>query len=103
MKLSINMGLGLALKEIRSRTKRKQNEVAKEAGISVSYLCMLEAGSREPTISVLNKIAKVYGLPWQALVWLSFDKKASKKINCQSFFKAEMVVNDFINELIHQD
>ncbi|MGQ0778426.1 MAG: helix-turn-helix domain-containing protein [Pseudonocardiales bacterium] len=52
------------------RLDRKKNtvNVATLAGITVRYLEMIEAGTRTPTLHVLEKIAKVLGVRTAALL-----------------------------------
>lgn len=94
------MDVGLALREIRKRSEKKQQDVADEAGISVAYMSMIENGSRLPTISVLKKISQVYGVPLPAILWLGIPPKEVKK-NTQAFHRANLYINDYINELLY--
>jgi transcriptional regulator with XRE-family HTH domain len=48
------------LRTTRSWTKR---ELAERAGISYGYLWRLEAARQDPTLSVLEKLAKAFKVP----------------------------------------
>lgn len=45
-----------------------QSDVAREAGISVSFLSLLERGRREPTLKVLRKLARSLRAPFGLLL-----------------------------------
>ena len=46
----------------RSRRKVSQQEVAEKAGLSVSYISMLERGERTPPLETLEVLAKALGV-----------------------------------------
>lgn len=50
--------LKLYIREIREKKGLSQNKLSKLSGVSSSHIGYLENGEREPTISVLYKIAK---------------------------------------------
>ena len=61
---------------VRSRRGLSLAELAKRADCSVSYLSMLEKGSRQdPTISTITKIAGGLGVPLGILLFLGADKE----------------------------
>lgn len=67
---------GEFLKRIRENRKKTLREVEQEAGVSNAYLSQVERGKRNiPTIKILNKLAKVYGVPVSDLT-----KKAEEEI-----------------------
>ena len=47
------------LRDLRLKRKLSQQDVAKKAGLSVSYISMLERGQRTPPLETLEVIAKV--------------------------------------------
>lgn len=52
----------LNLKLIREEKLLQQKEVAKKAGISNSYYCLIESGFRRPSPPVAQKIATALGV-----------------------------------------
>ena len=50
--------LGMKLKEVREARGMKQDAVAKKALITREYLSRLEAGRYDPTVGVLQRLAK---------------------------------------------
>ena len=52
------------LREIRKENNFTMKQVAKKSGISESAYCFIERGSRNPSVNVAKKIAKVLGFNW---------------------------------------
>ena len=53
--------LGEAVKRLRGFAAKTQGTLAKEAGVSSTYLSMIEKGLRTPDLGTLAKIAKALG------------------------------------------
>ena len=56
--MTINKQLGARLRYLRQQKNMTIEGLALEAEINRNYLCDLERGTRNPTVVVLNKIAK---------------------------------------------
>ena len=56
--MTINKQLGARIRYLRQQKNWSMEDLALEAGINRNYLCDLERGSRNPTVNILNKIAK---------------------------------------------
>ncbi len=56
--MTINKQLGARIRYLRQQKNWSMEDLALEAGINRNYLCDLERGSRNPTVNVLNRIAK---------------------------------------------
>lgn len=68
------MNIGHAIKLCRQQRKLTQTELADRAGVSVSYLSLLERGERsDPGLSSLEKIAKGLDIPMTILLFLATD------------------------------
>ena len=52
------------LKEIRKKQRYSQREIAEMAGISQSYFCFIEKGSKAVKVETAMKIAKALDFPW---------------------------------------
>ncbi len=57
------MGIGKAIKLIRTASGLKQKEVAKKLGVTSNYLSLIESGRREPSVSLLKRLATVLHVP----------------------------------------
>ena len=60
--MDINKHLGMRIKYLRSLRKWSQEDLALEADINKNYLSDLERGSRNPTVKVVEKIAKAFNI-----------------------------------------
>jgi transcriptional regulator with XRE-family HTH domain len=56
------------LRLVRLQRKLSQEALAGKAGISVSYVSMLERGQRSPPLETIEKMAKALGVPPGALL-----------------------------------
>jgi len=63
-----NMNVGQKIKEERMKKNIKQFELAKEVGISNSFLSDIEVGRSNPSIDTLKKIANVLGINTSKLI-----------------------------------
>jgi transcriptional regulator with XRE-family HTH domain len=72
--LVLVMNIGHAIRICRSAKRLSLDELAENAGISQSYLSMMESGKRKPTLSSIEKVAKALGVPTPILLFLAADK-----------------------------
>jgi transcriptional regulator with XRE-family HTH domain len=57
------MNLGQATKLIRTASGLRQNELAKRLHVTANYISMVENGKREPSVSFLRELARVFNVP----------------------------------------
>ena len=81
------MTIGQKLKELRKQKSLKQGLVAKEMGISQTYLSLLEKGTRNPSTVLLERFAAFYKMPLPVLYWLTMTED-SVALDKKDFFKA---------------
>jgi transcriptional regulator with XRE-family HTH domain len=67
------MHLGSAIKFCRNQRGLTQPELAERAGVSASYLSILERGKRDPSFSIIEKIARALDLPLSLLIFIATD------------------------------
>jgi transcriptional regulator with XRE-family HTH domain len=53
----------MRITELRTRRKWSKRELAERADISYGYLWRLEAARQDPTLTVLEKLAKAFKVP----------------------------------------
>jgi transcriptional regulator with XRE-family HTH domain len=58
----------MRLKKARKKKGISQTALAAEAGISREYVRKLEAGRSDPTVGMLQRLAKALGVPVTALL-----------------------------------
>lgn len=51
----------------------RQKDLARAAGISISYLSLLERNERDPSFSTVQRIAAALGVPVNILVFLAAE------------------------------
>jgi transcriptional regulator with XRE-family HTH domain len=54
---------GKVLKRVRTRRKLTQIELAKKAGVHEMTISRLERGDRQPSMALLQRLAKALGVP----------------------------------------
>jgi transcriptional regulator with XRE-family HTH domain len=60
--------IGMRLKKARKKKDMSQTALAMAAGISREYVRKLEAGRSDPTVGMLQRLAKALGVPVTALL-----------------------------------
>jgi transcriptional regulator with XRE-family HTH domain len=61
--MSLTQAVSQNLKTTRLRKKLSQEALAEKAGLSVSYISMLERGQRSPPLDTLESLAGALGVP----------------------------------------
>lgn len=93
------MHIGNAIKDLRQQREIKQIDFAKKCGLSQSYLSLIEKGSKEPTLSILKKIASVLEIPMPVLVFFSLDKEDVDDSKKEAFKILEPSIKGLINDV----
>lgn len=66
--MDIRKRLGMNVRTLREARGWSQEELAFEAGLHRTYISQVERGIRNPTITVVEKIAGALGVPIGALL-----------------------------------
>lgn len=78
------MNIGRAIKLGRKAKNLTQSDLAKRAKLSVSYICLLENGKRDPNISILEKLSKALQISVPILIFIGTEEndlpELSKKL-----------------------
>lgn len=90
------MEIGHALKVCRSAKKLSLDELAALAGISQSYLSMLESGKREPTLSTIEKVANGLGIPTPIVLFLAANKGELEGLDAETTRRLSAAVLDVV-------
>lgn len=69
------MNIGHAIRLCRNQKNLSQAKLAELAGISISYLSLLEQGKRDANFASVNKIAQAMGIPLSVIVFLAADNE----------------------------
>lgn len=70
------MKLPERMRALRKEKNLRQEDAAAELGLSMSAYCRYELGSREPTASVLCRMADYYGVSADYLLGRSEERKS---------------------------
>lgn len=66
----IQRRFGTRLRKLRQRAGYSQDELAFRSKLTRSYLCQIEAGTRNPTLVALEKLSRGLSVPLQELLHL---------------------------------
>jgi transcriptional regulator with XRE-family HTH domain len=71
--------LGTAIKLIRTSSGLKQKDIATKLGVTPNYISLVESGNREPSVSLLKKMASILDVPVGLFfLWDADDSAASR-------------------------
>lgn len=90
------MNIGRALKICRSARKLSLDELAERAGLSQSYLSMIESGKREPTLASIEKVSKALGVPTPILFFLAAEKSELVGLDTETSRRLAAAVLDVV-------
>lgn len=86
------MDVGSAIRLCRKRRGVSQTDVATRAECSVSYLSMLENNKRDPTLSMVTKIAEALRVPVGVLFVMASEEKELGNIDSRLAGKLQRAV-----------
>ena len=66
-KIDVYFEFGKRVAFLRKQKGWSQEDLALESGIATSYLCEVEKGKRNPTLNVINRLAKAFGIKIEEL------------------------------------
>jgi len=61
--------LGKTIKRLRTETGLSQRELAEAAGLTPSFLSLIESGEREPSLATIRSLAKALKTPAEIVIW----------------------------------
>jgi transcriptional regulator with XRE-family HTH domain len=71
--VSDDLNIGRTIKVLRTSAGLKQLELADRVKVSPNYLSLVEAGRKEPSLSLLKKLSHALDVPLVFLMWDSTD------------------------------
>jgi transcriptional regulator with XRE-family HTH domain len=93
------LNLGRAISLCRKQRGLTQAEVALRAGLSISYLSLLEQNKRrDPTLSTIQKLAEALRLPVGLLFYLAADSAELSGIDPELTQKLAHAALSLLNE-----
>lgn len=92
------MNIGNAILLARTKRKLSQAALAERAGISVSYLSMLERSKRDPALSTLKRVANALGMPLEILFFLGAESGELTGLNRELAGQLAYAALELLNE-----
>ena len=92
------MNIGGAIQLSRSKRKLSQAALARRAGISVSYLSLLERSLRDPPLSTLRKVAAALTMPLEILFFLGAESGELSGLNKELAGQLAVAALELLNE-----
>jgi transcriptional regulator with XRE-family HTH domain len=75
------MNLAKAVRTARAARGLSQKQLAELSGLDPSYVSLLEAGKRNPSVSIVESIARAMGVPSAVLMLFGSEQSDLKYIN----------------------
>jgi transcriptional regulator with XRE-family HTH domain len=69
--------LGKTIRILRQAKSMKISDVAKESGVSIPYVSLVESGARQPSLEVIRRIAETLRVPPETLVVIGMGNNSS--------------------------
>lgn len=92
------MNLGRAIALCRKQREMNQAELAERAGVSVSYISLLEKNKRkDPTLSTIQNVSEALGVPSSILFFLAADQTELAGLSPELQEKLSFAALMFIN------
>ena len=93
------MNLGRAIALCRKQRDMNQVELAERAGVSVSYISLLEQNKRkDPTLSTIQKVSEALSVPSSILFFLAADQTELAGLSAELQEKLSYAALMFIND-----
>ena len=77
----LSKNIGDSIKLCRTRRGLTQGQLAEAAGLSTSYLSLIEQGKRKPNLDILDDIAEALAVPLNILILLASDKSELENLD----------------------
>ena len=85
--------LSEALRLIRVFHDLKQVETAEKLGISKSHLSEIESGTKNPSLDIIERYSKTFGIPMSSIMFFSENIENAGKGQKAKTFIASKVIN----------
>ncbi len=95
------MNIAAALKRVRFEKNMNQQDVAKKAKVSQTYLSMLENGKKpNPSQYILKKLCKIYDVPQIVLAWYGTEEKDIKPDKLKIYKQLHPAIDVLVKEIV---
>lgn len=90
--------IGNTIRRLRSHRGLTLKELAEATDLSLSYLSLIERNKRDPSLSNLAKIGKVFDLPPSILIFISTDMKTQHGAQAEIAEQMKSIVKDLFRD-----
>lgn len=94
--IGFDMKIGRALKTCRTAKNLSLIQLSELAGLSQSYLSMIESGKREPSLTLLEKVVKSLELPMPIFLFLAAEKDELSGLDQETIDRLSAAVLDVV-------
>ena len=74
------MNIGNSIRMCRTNQGLSQEDLARQIGMSVSYISLIEKNKRDPSMSTLEAIAAALGIPFSLLTFIAAEPSDLKGV-----------------------
>jgi transcriptional regulator with XRE-family HTH domain len=93
------MNLQTKIKEVRELKGISQASLAQAAGLSATYISLVESGKKSPTLKSLQKISNAIGVPFPILAFLALEESDISPEKRSAFKLLAPAVYDLIEDM----
>lgn len=94
------MNIGTQIQKIRRKNNISQGQLAKDCGITQTYLSLIEHNKKDPNISLLKVITAKLNIPLSLLLLMSLDKEDIPKDKSEFFNEIAPEISPIIISLL---
>lgn len=99
--MTTNVRLGALLKQLRKSRNFSQKDVSQRSGVSVPMLSLIEGGKRGASISLFDKVCRVYGLTYEIALFRATRCEDLKVPSANDFQEAHEHMKQIIDEIFN--
>lgn len=93
------MDISKALRDIRQSTSLNQKEFAVRAGLTQTYVSLIENGKKIPSFEVVGKYQKLSKTPLGILFWKAITEKDIQKGKLKIYRELKPLIDNLINQI----
>ena len=92
------MSLGSAIKLCRTQKNIPQDKLAKDVGVSIQYISLLENDKRDPSLAVAERISAALKVPLTVLIFLGTEREMLTEISADTANKLSTLLLKLISQ-----
>jgi XRE family transcriptional regulator, regulator of sulfur utilization len=93
------MDISSALRKVRKDSGLSQGEFAAKAGITQTYVSLIEGGRKVPSVEVIQKYETIGKIPLAIILWWGIQEKDVPKNKKVAFRELKPLVDNLISQI----